>query len=80
MRTAHPTELGSVLMASHAAVEVRRPRGHARVRPVSARIAPHVRRGTAPAGGGPPRIPIEALVAWALAGTALLLALLIADT
>ena len=59
-----------------ATASAQRPRSNARLRPVSARIAPHARAsgGEEPSG---PRFPIEAVVAWCLAGTAVFLAALI---
>lgn len=60
-----------------ATASAQRPRtNNARLRPVSARIAPHARAsgGEEPSG---PRFPTEAVVAWVLAGTAVFLAALI---
>ena len=61
-----------------ATASVQRPRTNARVRPVSARISDRVKnaQGVEPSG---PKFPIEAVMAWVLAATAVVLAWLIAS-
>jgi|GEM_PF-6858828 len=55
-----------------------RPRTNVRLRPVSARISERVRGGQSAEPSGP-RFPIEAVMAWALAATAVYLSWLIAS-
>ncbi len=61
-----------------ATASAQRPRSNARLRPISARIVP---RSQASGGDEPtgPKFPIEAVIAWCLAGTAVFLAALISN-
>ena len=61
-----------------ATASVQRPRTNARVRPVSARISDRAKSGQGVEPRGP-KFPIEAVMAWALAVTAVVLAWLIAS-